>query len=662
MGITVSSPDGVTIEFPDGTDEETIRSVMSKAAPKPEVSTMEAAGRGALQGATFGLSDEIYAGGRGLYDAVTGGKFGETYNREIADVRAANRKAKDAAPLPFIAGEIAGGLVLPMGVAGTTARAGGAVARAGLGARTLQAAKTGAAYGGAYGFGTAEGGDGTLAEQATNRIVSALPSAAGGAVIGAVLPAAVDVGSSIVRGATNPIRAAMSPRQTAQTKVAEALLRDAPPGMAADDVVLRARGRLERAQHVNPDTILADVGGQNTRDLLRSATNLPSQGAAKTQRFLDRRQGAQWQRIEKDLADTLADGNAFSRALADVTTALKGSGSRDFAEAYAAPFNVKASDPLASFIMNRGYVQKVLQKTQTSIEGMTGDDIAKMSPWELLHRAKMEIDKQIGKLKNGQGDPADNWSLADLSQLMGEANPKFLSAMDRYGDIAGVRTALEDGFENFAKLRWRDLADEMTGLTRIEKSMYRLGAARSLFQEIERGNIMRDRTENIFSSPDMMKKLAVLFPDRAARRDFQRRLVIHARQADTRKAVQGNSTTARQLAQGQEAGQVAAPVQAAITGVDALSGRYGQALSYLSRQVQRFHGMTPAVADQIVSTMMAKGALGPMSGIMAAVEKAAREPAFRAQMVDRIMKGMASGYAGGKSESEPRNAMAAYRQ
>lgn len=656
MGITVMSPSGHNIEFPDGTDADTIRRTMmqaeGKAMPqKPAVGTIEALGRGALQGATFGLSDEIYAGAKGAYDAVTGGSFSDTYNRELTDVRAANARAKESNPIPFIGGEIAGGFALPAGAVGTAART------ASRGARLMTGAKTGAAYGAAYGFGQAEGGEGTLAEQFGNRAASALPSALVGGVVGAVAPAAIDVGSAIVRGATNPIRAAVNPVGTARTKVAEALLRDAPEGVAIDDVVAQAGRRLARTQATKPDAILADVGGQNSRDLLRAAANMPSQGAERLKNSLDRRQSHQWSRIEKDVADTLADGNKYDDVLDTWKGIVSNVGRVAFERAYQQPFNIKAGDDLARFLTERGYVRRLLEKTDESVSGMTGENTAQMKPWELLHRVKIQMDTEIRRLKSGQGDAKANWTLSDLVNLkremvdlMGKANPEFRKAMLRYGDVAGARTALERGADEFKAANPSEIASALKSMNAHEKKMYRLGAARSLFADIERGNVMRDRTESIFSSPEIAKKLAALFPDTASRRDFQRRLVIEARMADTRKAVQGGSTTARQLAQGQEAGQPVAAVEAV---ANLGAGRFGAALGYLSRQVQAFSGMTPSVADQIIKEMMEKGALGSQVGIQMAVERAAKEPEFRAQLVRKVLAGASAGRDEGGRQEPP---------
>lgn len=647
MTITVSAPGGISIDFPEGTDQETIRRVMLRAtggdgsearpAPaKPSVSTAEALGRGALQGATFGFSDEIYAGARGAYDALRGGSFGPTYDRELADVRAANERAKAEAPYAYLGGEVAGGLALPLGAAGTAVRG------ATMAARTAQSAKVGATLGGLYGVGTAEGGDGTLAQQTANRLTSAIPSAVLGGAIGAAGPAAVDVASAALRYPANAIRAYRNPSATADAKVIEALARDAPDTMAASQAVMRAQDRLGRAQATKPEMMLADVGGQNTRDLLRTATNMPSKGAERLRKTLDQRQAWQWSRIEKDVADTLADGNAFAQSVDEVTKRVSEVGKETFDLAFSRPWNVKANDPLAVFLQ-RPYVAKIMDRTRENIVGMTGQDVATLRPWEFMHRVKMQIDREIGAAK--RASHPDGWNTRDLVtlkremvELMGKHNGPYRAALYKYGDEAGIRNALEQGFDEFKGTSPDQLRKTLAGLSEPERRMYRIGAARSLFDDIERGNVTRDRTDALFSSPAIQMKLAALYPDVAARREMQRRLVLEARMADTRKAVQGGSTTARQLAQGAEAGQ---PVEAMTSLANATSGNLRPAMAWLSRQMQMFNGMTPQVADQVIDRLMQRTPPSLHVRLMAEIQRAAREPAQRDELVRRIIQGSA---------------------
>ena len=85
---------------------------------KRRIADIKARQAAVRQGATFGFSDELYGGAKGLYDKLFGeGDFSGTYARERDAVRAANDRAQEANPSSYFAGELAGGVALPGGVA-----------------------------------------------------------------------------------------------------------------------------------------------------------------------------------------------------------------------------------------------------------------------------------------------------------------------------------------------------------------------------------------------------------------------------------------------------------------------------------------------------------------------------------------------------------------
>lgn len=651
MGITVNGPNGIVINFPDGTDDATISKVMTEAAGQKAtaapVSGLEAFGRGAVQGVTFGFGDELYAGVRGAGAALGGGTFRDTYDREVEAVRSANRNARTSNPLAYIGGEVAGGFALPFGAVGTAARG---AARAGQAvnsaSRAYRGAKAGAAVGGLYGVGTATGGDGTLQEQALQRVQQAIPSAVTGAAVGAAAPFAIDAASNLAKGLTNPLRAALRPQETAKQKVGEALLRDFGDRESMNTILPTMDRKLTAAQAQKPDVMLADLGGQNTRDLLRSATNLPSTAASRLQKTLDRRQSFQWSRIERDVSQTLADGNRYGEVMGQITSRLEKTGQREFDAAYSVPMTPRAFSDVEKFLNARGYMGRIAEKTADSVHGMTGVPMQQMRPYEIMHRMKMELDREIGRMKRGQADAKANWTLRDLVQLKKDFvgvltthNRQFQRALTQYGDEASLATALESGADDFKIMSPSELMTTLRGMTGPEQSMFRIGAARSLFEDIEVGNVMRDRTDALFSSPEIQKKLRALYPDSRRFNDMRRRLVLESKMADTRKAVQGGSTTARQLAQGQEGGQ---PIRMASAVANAMTGRFAPVFDFMSRSVQAFHGMTPAVANDVIETMMSKGALGTDAAIRRALDRASREPAYRAQLTQRVIRAAAA--------------------
>lgn len=142
---------------------------------EPKMGAGSAALTGALQGATFGLSDEIIARIGSLSPDLT-------YEEIKAEADKDLTRAREDQPLATVAGEVGGGLAT--GIAGGLTKAGSAVAyslgRGNLPARIAKSIGVGAASGGLYGAGTAEEG---------KRLEGAKSGAILGGTIGGAIPA-----------------------------------------------------------------------------------------------------------------------------------------------------------------------------------------------------------------------------------------------------------------------------------------------------------------------------------------------------------------------------------------------------------------------------------------------------------------------------------------
>lgn len=154
-------------------------STQVEAAPiaeKPLPGMLESAGRGALQGISFGLADEAQAA------LQSGAVSGDDYEKAVGAIRATNREASEANPISYNASEILSGLLIPVGGAAKAAGTAGKV-----GAKLGKSALTGAAMGGLTGFGQSENkGDDLYKDTAI------------GAGAGAILGPAVEIaGNSI---------------------------------------------------------------------------------------------------------------------------------------------------------------------------------------------------------------------------------------------------------------------------------------------------------------------------------------------------------------------------------------------------------------------------------------------------------------------------------
>jgi hypothetical protein len=390
--------------------------------------------------------------------------------------------------------------------------------------------------------------------------------------------------------------------------------------------------------------MLADVGGENTRNLLRSATNQQSTGSERLRKTLDTRQGGQWARIERDIADTLADPREFSASVADIVTRRTAASNINFPEALAIETPMT---PQLNSVLQRPTMQQVVGLAERRLAD-EGQNIGLETRTAALHRAKVEIDKQLGasrraeQMGNNPGAGMDTRTLTILKRDLLNAmdNPTYRRALNSHAGESALVNAAEDGFERAMTMQTEEIGQTLRGLTtQAEREMWRLGAARALAGKIRQGNVTRDRTESIFSSPDMQTRLRAVMPDQRSYREFQRSLVLEAKMADTRKAVQGGSTTAKQLAQADEAGQ---PMRMAVGVAQAATGRLEPALNLLGRTAQRFSGITPATANEIITAAMERDPVAVRRALQLALRTAGNASAARAQVAQEIMAGATS--------------------
>jgi len=149
---------------------------------------LESAALGALQGASFGFADEAEAG---LRSAVQD----KTYDDLIREIRQRYSAAENENPLSFTAGQLAGGVAVPMGGVGVAAKGAGTVAK------LANLAKAGAVAGAATSLGTRE--DDKLSLQAAeDALKGGVVGAATAATLGSAVPAAAKYIGKKVKGSS----------------------------------------------------------------------------------------------------------------------------------------------------------------------------------------------------------------------------------------------------------------------------------------------------------------------------------------------------------------------------------------------------------------------------------------------------------------------------
>jgi hypothetical protein len=605
------------VEAPDGaTEEDVFEYAKQQFAP----SKLESAGRGALQGVTFGFGDEIYGAAKGAYDKVLGsGDFSGTYEKERDAVRGANKRASDANPWSYFAGEIGGGVAVPFGMVGAGAKAATQATNAGLGARSLAAAKQGTGYGAAYGFGTAEGDAGQQA-------LSTLGGAAAGGVVGGLLPGAVSLASSAMRAPGQAVRVVTKPESVAAEKFAEARARDVGRDTVSisRDPVAQDLARLASEKAAGRSgQMLADMGGENTQNLVRAAVNMPNKRAERFNQVLNRRQAVQTRKLEDAVSKGIGAGEDYYKSVGQIIENRDKMADPMFKAAFAIETPLT---PKLQGVLERPTMVKLFEDVQRRMadEGHTFDG---KRTTEIFHRIKLELDEQIGMSKQAEkmgNRPTQGYDTRTLTVLKRD----FLNAIDhkpykyalkQYAGPSALKNAADDGMDEALKEAPEQITAKLAGMTKGEADMWRMGAARALMDRIRQGNIMRDRTKSIFDTPDMQLRLKAIFPDNKSRGEFMRTLAAERRKNRTRQAAQGNSTSVKQLTNAQEAGK-SARTMVDIAG--AATGRLDPLLRTLERGANFASGITPQVAAEILDLAMTQGGAGAAGKSTQAIQDA----------------------------------------
>jgi hypothetical protein len=647
----ITGPDGAKYEIsaPEGASEDDVREFAQSqftAAPKREkTGAISALAQGAGQGVSFGFSDEIEGGARAAYDAATTDKsFTDAYGERVKTARDRQKQAAEDQPLAYYGGEIASALAVPGGLARTGIRgATRAAADLGLGARTAAAAREGAVYGAAYGAGTGEGIEGKIAGAGAGGVL--------GGALGAAVPGVVDAGSAVVRRAVQPFRGYTNPQGVGAEKMAEALARDAGSSGTPQDIAAASQRINQRGVNAadEPAMMVADLGGENTRRLVRQANDMPNDNVQRFNRRLDQRQAFQPTRIERSMTAALGSPDDYATAVGDIISRRGTQANADFQRALSRDIPMT---PQLRSVLARPAMQNIFRNVEASLAN-EGEAIGRQTRMQALHKAKVEIDNQIGQARRAQAMGNDRTAGMDARTLQilkrdlmaAIDNPSYRRALDNFAGESALANAAEDGFERALTMHTEEIAPMLARMTVGEQEMWRLGASRALAGRIRQGNVTRDRTENMFSSPDIQMRLTSFFPDTGSRRQFQRSLVREARMADTRKAVQGGSKTSQNLTTADEAG---APMRAMVTAAQVARGSVLDPITTaLGRVGNRFSGLTPASANSILEMAMRPAAQGMDPRVFGALQRAGDAPGRRARTSQSLLSALAAAQSQG---------------
>lgn len=592
---------------------------------------VDAAVRGIADGLTLGFSDEISAG----LGAATGigGTFGD-YRGNLEAQRARDERDEKTSGNVRLAGQIAGGVALPAGAArngATLVREGGSL----LG-RGLAYAGEGAAYGAVAGAGTATEG---------NRASGALAGATTGAALGVAAPVAV---AGISRAAAPVIQSVRNSFGPAESQAANRVISQLrASGM--DEAAIQAR-----LAELGPEGALVDVMGARGQALARSASNVSPDARASLEAFSNPRMATQPDRMASALEEAagLPQGNRLGveglkeQAYARVAPEIRAA----YDEAKALGYDV----PLEDFqeIIGSPMGQRAFREASRSVQNrMAAGNEAAASNLNLLDAMKKRFDATGRKAMlagdNDTSDQAGGLARALRTQV-DEAldGPEYARARALRQEAYRVDDAFDMGAE---------LAGSRVPLDAPARARAMTGADGAMRPEVGQGYAaqLAEAILNRRGTPDALNRLSAPMQREAmqtalgANADRVQRQIANERVfGETHRALTGNSTTARQLAEmGVTAGAGAG--LGFLGGLDVQqAGMAGVAAALLRRgggaAVSRLRaGNEERVAQRIAEALIARGIPATPQG----VALAQRDPR-RAQAIARVLAGISAAQGG----------------
>jgi hypothetical protein len=585
------------------------------AAPAPKLkgdASRYSAASEAVQGATLGAAIPVSAALMTPLEMIKQGTLNpvDAY-RSARDQMDADRAAYlEANPRKGLASNIVGGLA----GGGTLAKGGATLAGKfgpGPAARVGEVAAEGALYGGVTGLNEARGDVGDQ-----------LAGAATGAAIGGVAGGTLAGAGQAIKGISSGVRSAASgmvnPEGYAARKVTQRLAAD---GMTLDD----AATALKRA----PGSNLADVAGENTRDLVRTASNIPGRGRQAVQDMVDERLSAQRDALMGGVSKKLAPGEMYNATLDDIVDTYRKGADPLYQKAYAKPVSYddfkldelmpripKQAWAEAQRLMSiEGYAPKQLIANIADDGAVTFQKVPDMRQWDYLKRGMDSlITAEDGKGAIGGTTPvgrALNNLKNEVVDILDKQNPAYKAARQFSSDQIGLKKALESG----TKLLNQPLDDAVKAIKKMpkaEQEVAKVGLARSLRDKILAGGDNSDRVKAVWN--EKTRRLLESVFDKKDFRAFAKFMEQQKDQMKTVNTARYNSTTARQLAGQEEAGNDAAGMVGSLA-----MGRWEAALNAIGRYARKMGGLNEKSAGAMTDILLSdkKG--------LASVEKALRK-------------------------------------
>lgn len=571
------------VEFPDGMSDAEIAAAIKRNMPSQSYESGKRA-PGALQGLinvaqgpTFGFADELIGAGGAVVGALQGKPIVDSYRSARDFARGASDYQTQQNPI--FSAVTQGMASLPIG---------GVFANATPAANTiLTAVKSGALTGGLYGLGASKAED----------LLGMAIDTAGGAALGGVVSGAVGAGmrgGGAVIGNVRERFSTNAAKTAAELKVAEALARDArgnvftgayspsmqaerlndtiaqqmragpvPPGrIAQPSVIVQQNPALQteaRLAKLGPDAMIADAGGQNTRQLLDTLATLPGRTKETVANVQHQRMATEGGRLRAAAQNALDTGG---QRLAGTVESLAETRAQAAAPLYGQlrQVNIQPSQELADVVAAADQLGALrhARTLATARQQPFSIDPTQPGPWNAgqLDHVKRGLDQLIAKETKPDGTVTPvGAAVSELRQRMismlddATTDPNTGRSLYRMArDAFAGPSALIDAANTGRRILSSDdnaITTMMRGMSTSEVEAFRIGANEALRAKL---GTQAGRTElmNLWKNDATREKLQAVFGENLrSYREFAAELAKENVKRGIQKVNTGSQTAAR---------------------------------------------------------------------------------------------------------------------
>ncbi|WP_373413716.1 hypothetical protein [Ensifer aridi] len=606
--------------------------------------------RGAADTMSFGLADEIAAGGDALFNPLfgtgqDGGSLAERYDRNLKEQRTTDELDAKKRMAERLTGQIlgAGGGGVGLARSGLSATTNAIKAGKGLGGVTKASAMEGAALGGAQGFGSGEGVE--------DRLYNAGLGGFAGAGIGGALPSVATAVAGAAKGMTAPLIAPFRPAAYTDKALRTYLQRSGKTPEQIADIMRSA------ADDGQPMYTLADAMGNAGQRALVPVTRTPNDARQEVTDFLIRRQMGQPQRLANALAEGFDAPQTSDRVTRGLTQArdveadaLYTAARREAGAVNVTPILERIDETLspgANQVVsprdNIGY--DTIEGSLARVRRMMSDGNSQVTDFNTLFRAKLDLDDMIARAEaQGAGNRAHYLTQVkrEVDRALEDASPAFRNANDTFASRSRVIDSVAEGqAAKSGRVRSEDSIEQFNAMTPDQRQAFRSGYVDPIIADIESLPMgpATNRARGLTTPKYEQEFQAFAAPGRAEQ--LGNRIGRENRMFETSNAALGNSRTADNLG---DIDDMANFDPAVLTNL--LTGNWKQAALTGARQAfNAGKGLPPRVVERVGRLLVETDPNQALATLNRVRGQQMSRDQLRALIVSSILQGTNAGIA-----------------